>query len=68
MCYTINLSIVARVGWEELNYTISETNVFGQACVVVFNPPNDVPLEGNIQLEYQSVTGTAGMIIIVSFK
>ena len=51
--------LAARVGWEELNYTISESDVFGQACVTVSNPPNDIPLAFDIHLHYQSVTGTA---------
>ena len=54
--------LVARVGWEQLNYTINETAMAGEACVLVFNPPTDAELVVDIELEYQSVTGTAGTL------
>ena len=57
---------MGQVGWEQLKYTINETAQIGMACVLVFNPPTDVELTFQIDLTYQSVIGTAGIVLQLS--
>ena len=50
------------VGWEELNYTITEGSV-GRACLLVLDPPGDEALAFDVLLQYHFATGTAGTTI-----
>ena len=62
----MTFSLVGQVGWEQVKYTINEADIIGEACVLVFNPPTDVELKFQIGLTYQSVTGTAGIVLQLS--
>ena len=54
--------LVAIVGFEQSNYTINETNVSQEVCVVVFSPPAYEELVFHIDLLYETRTGTAGKL------
>ena len=61
----VSCILVVRIGWEQLNYTVSETTVApGQGCVIVFNPTTDMELPFGILFKYQSIIGTAGITFI----
>jgi hypothetical protein len=57
------LSAVARVGFMQSRYTVSETSRSQEVCVEVFNPPPVEDLPFTITLVYETRTGTAGECI-----
>ena len=54
------LSVVAVVGFEQLNYTVNESVGFQEVCMQVFNPSTFQELVFSIFLVVQTRTGSAG--------
>ena len=52
--------IVASVGFEFEEYSVSESAGVVEVCVVVTNPPVDQPLSQTQVLSYSSQAGSAG--------
>ncbi len=48
------------VGFEEQNYTVIETDITIEVCVVVANPPSSEELFFDVILEYTTRRVTAG--------
>jgi hypothetical protein len=57
------LSTVARVGFVQSSYAVSETSRSQEVCIEVFNPPLTEDLAFDITLVYETRTGTAGECI-----
>ena len=64
MCHGLQLftcsSVVAVVGFEQLNYTVNESDSSQEVCYQVFNPPSNEELLLYVNLQYQTRTGLAG--------
>ena len=60
-------SVVAVVGFEQLNYTVIESVGFQEVCVQVLNPPSNEKLVSSIFLVRQTRAGSAGIIFIPHF-
>ena len=56
----IKLCLDAVVAFEQLNYTVNETDNVQEVCLQVFNPPSNDTLSFNISLVYETRAGTAG--------
>ena len=53
------------MGFEQPSYTVNETGVSQEVCVVVFSPPVDEELVFQIDLLYETRTGTAGKLTYI---
>ena len=49
-----------KVGFEELNYTVNESDGTVEVCVVVISPPDDADLNVTVALSPSTIDGTAG--------
>ena len=47
---------VLKVGFEQLNYTVSESDGVLEVCVVVINPPPSADLDVTVAVNYR-ITG-----------
>ena len=56
-------ALVVVVGFEQLSYTVNETNGFQEVCVQVFNPPSNEELVFSILLQRQSRFDSAGTML-----
>ena len=55
--------IVAVVGFEQISYTVNETDGSQEVCMQIFNPPPNEQLAFTITLVYQSLDGTASKLL-----
>ena len=54
-----------KVGFEELNYTVSESSGTVEVCVIVISPPPTVDLDVTVVLSPSTIDGTAGIISLI---
>ena len=54
-----------RVGFEELNYTVSESAGIAEVCVIVISPPPTADLDVTVALSPSTIDGTAGIIYLI---
>ena len=52
---------VLKVGFEHLNYTVSESDGVLEVCVVVINPPPSADLDVTVAVTPSTIAGTAGI-------
>ena len=63
--YIIFVLTELKVGFEELNYTVSESAGTVEVCVVVINPPPTADLGVDVTLSPSTIDGTAGIINLI---
>ena len=54
-----------EVGFEEENYTVSESAGTVEVCVVVISPPPTEDLDVSLTLSPSTIAGTAGIINLI---
>ena len=54
-----------KVGFEELNYTVSESAGTVEVCVIVISPPPTADLDVTVTLSPSTIDGTAGIIYLI---
>ena len=54
-----------KVGFEELNYTVSESAGTVEVCVIVISPPPTADLDVTVTLSPSTIDGTAGIINLI---
>ena len=62
MCYSQSIPIVAVVGFEQTSYTFNESDITGDVCILVTNPPMNEELVFRITLQTSAMDGTARML------
>ena len=55
-------TIVHVAGFERTNYTFNESDIIGEICVLVTNPPMNEELVFRIALLISTIDGTARML------
>ena len=63
LCYPRSIPIVAVAGFEHTNYTFNESDIMGDICVLVTNPPMNEELVLRIALQTSTMDGTARNVI-----
>ena len=48
------------VGFEELNYTVNESDGIVEVCAAITSPPEDADLNVTVILSASTIDGTAG--------
>ena len=61
--FAMPLYVVAVVGFEQISYTVNETDGSQEVCIQIFNPPPNELLAFPITLIYQTLDGTASKLL-----
>ena len=64
-CTTYFCLTELKVGFEEQDYTVNESNGTIEVCVVVISPPDDADLDVEVALSPSTIDGTAGIINLI---
>ena len=62
LCSPQSILIVAVAGFEQTSYTFNESDIMGDVCILVTNPPINEELVFRITLLTSTMDGTARML------